>query len=59
VVQPEDIPAITEAIARWLSLPAEERATFAARAARYMHEHLSMAAAIERRIRLWTERMPA
>jgi glycosyltransferase involved in cell wall biosynthesis len=59
VVPPEDILAITDAIARWLSLTAEERAAFAARAARYMHEHLSMAAAIERRIRLWAERMPA
>ena len=59
VVEPADVPAITDAIARWLSLAADERAAFAARAARYMHDELSMAAAIERRLRLWTERMPA
>jgi glycosyltransferase involved in cell wall biosynthesis len=59
VVEPADLPAITDAIARWLSLPASEREAFASRSARYMHEHLSMAAAIERRIRLWAERMPA
>ena len=58
VVQPEDIPAIGDAIARWLSLAAGERAAFAERAARYMHAQLSMAAAIERRMRLWAERMP-
>jgi glycosyltransferase involved in cell wall biosynthesis len=59
VVEPADLPAITDAIAHWLSLAAGEREAFAARAARYMHERLSMAAAIERRIRLWAERMPA
>jgi glycosyltransferase involved in cell wall biosynthesis len=59
VVEPTDVPAITDSIGAWLALPEGERAGFATRAFRYMHEHLSMAAAIERRIRLWTERMPA
>ena len=51
--------AVYAAPSYWLSLTAGEREAFAARAARYMHERLSMAAAIERRIRLWAERMPA
>jgi glycosyltransferase involved in cell wall biosynthesis len=59
VVAPDDIDAITAAIDHWLALPPAERDAFAARAHRYMHEHLSMAAAIERRMRLWAERMPA
>jgi glycosyltransferase involved in cell wall biosynthesis len=59
VVEPTDLPAITGSIAHWLALSAGEREAFAARTARYMHEQLSMAAAIERRIRLWAERMPA
>ncbi len=59
VVEPADIDAITRALERWLALAPAERDAFAARAARYMHEQLSMAAAIERRMRLWAERMPA
>jgi glycosyltransferase involved in cell wall biosynthesis len=59
VVEPEDEGAITEALARWLALAPAERDAFAARAARYMHERLSMAAAIDRRLRLWGERMQA
>lgn len=59
VVPPEDVPAIADAIAGWLARPAAERDAFATRAAAYMHEHLSMAAAIARRLRLWGERMPA
>jgi glycosyltransferase involved in cell wall biosynthesis len=59
VVEPNDIEAITREIERWLALGPVERDAFAERAARYMHEHLSMAAAIERRLRLWAERMPA
>jgi glycosyltransferase involved in cell wall biosynthesis len=59
VVEPRDLDAITAALDAWLSLPSAERDAFAARAARYMHEHLSMAAAIDRRMRLWAERMPA
>lgn len=59
VVEPRNLDAITAALDAWLSLPPAERDAFAARAAAYMHEHLSMAAAIERRLRLWAERMPA
>ncbi len=59
VVEPKDIDAITRALERWLTLAPDERDAFATRSARYMHEHLSMAAAIERRLRLWSERMPA
>jgi glycosyltransferase involved in cell wall biosynthesis len=59
VVEPADLAAITDALAAWLARPAGERDAFAARAAGYMHEHLSMAAAIDRRLRLWAERMPA
>jgi glycosyltransferase involved in cell wall biosynthesis len=58
VVEPGDLSAITAALARWLALAPVERDAFAARAARYMHEHLSMAVAIDRRLRLWSERMP-
>jgi len=59
VVAPEDVDAITAALERWLALGPAEREAFAKRAAAYMHEHLSMAAAIDRRLRLWSERMPA
>jgi glycosyltransferase involved in cell wall biosynthesis len=59
VVPPEDVPAIADAIGAWLAKPAAERDAFAARAGAYMHENLSMAAAIARRLRLWGERMPA
>ena len=59
VVPPEDIRAIADAIGAWLAKPAAERNAFAAKAAAYMHENLSMAAAIARRLRLWGERMPA
>jgi glycosyltransferase involved in cell wall biosynthesis len=59
VVESEDLGAITQAIERWLALRPAEREAFSARAARYMHERLSMAAAIEQRICLWTERMQA
>jgi glycosyltransferase involved in cell wall biosynthesis len=59
VVEPDDIDAIAQALERWLALAPAERDAFAARAARYMHEHLSMAVAIDRRLRLWSERMPA
>jgi len=59
VVEPGDIDAITEALAHWLALAPAERDAFAARTARYMHEHLSMAVAIDRRLRLWSERMTA
>ena len=59
MVEPTDIDGITRALERWLTLAPAERDAFATRAARYMHEHLSMAAAIERRLRLWSERMPA
>jgi glycosyltransferase involved in cell wall biosynthesis len=58
VVPPRDIDAITAALEHWLALAPAERDAFAARAARYMHEHLSMAVAIDRRLRLWSERMP-
>jgi glycosyltransferase involved in cell wall biosynthesis len=59
VVEPEDLDAITAALERWLALAPAEREAFAKRAAAYMHEHLSMAAAIERRLQLWAERMRA
>jgi len=59
VVEPEDLDAITAAIERWLALTPAERDAFAARAARYMHERLSMSAAVDQRLRLWTERMQA
>jgi glycosyltransferase involved in cell wall biosynthesis len=59
VVPPEDIEAIARAIGSWLAKPAGERDAFAARAGAYMHENLSMAAAIARRLQLWGERMPA
>jgi glycosyltransferase involved in cell wall biosynthesis len=59
VVEPEDLDAITAALERWLALAPAEREAFAKRAAAYMHEHLSMAAAIDRRLRLWAERMRA
>ncbi|MEN8162460.1 MAG: glycosyltransferase family 4 protein [Myxococcota bacterium] len=59
VVPPEDIDGITDAIGAWLDAPAAEREAFANRTAAYMHEHLSMAAAIARRLRLWGERVPA
>jgi glycosyltransferase involved in cell wall biosynthesis len=59
VVEPEDLAALTAALARWLALPPAEREAFAKRAAAYMHEHLSMAAALDRRLRLWAERMRA
>jgi glycosyltransferase involved in cell wall biosynthesis len=59
VVEPRDLDAITRALAGWLALGPAEREAFEARAARYMHEHLSMAAAIDKRLRLWGERMRA
>jgi len=59
VVEPDDLGAITQALGRWLALEPEEREAFATRTARYMHEQLSMAAAIDRRLRLWAERMRA
>jgi glycosyltransferase involved in cell wall biosynthesis len=59
VVEPEDVDAVTAALERWLALAPAEREVFAKRAAAYMHEHLSMAAAIDRRLRLWAERMRA
>jgi len=58
VVDPTDIPAITRAIAAWLAQPDLERVAFAERTGAYMHEHLSMANAIARRLRLWGARMP-
>ena len=42
---------------RWLSLPGNERATFAARASRYAAERLSVAQAVARRLALWDERL--
>jgi glycosyltransferase involved in cell wall biosynthesis len=57
VVQPSDIGAVAQALDRWLSVPLSERDAFAQRAALYMHENLSMARAIERRLQLWAERM--
>jgi glycosyltransferase involved in cell wall biosynthesis len=57
VVDPDDIEAISDALARWLGLTPSERAAFEQRAADYMARHLSMAAVIERRIDLWGERM--
>jgi hypothetical protein len=59
VVEPEDLGAIKAALQHWLALAPAEREAFAKRAAAYMHEHLSMAAAIDRRLRLWAERMRA
>jgi glycosyltransferase involved in cell wall biosynthesis len=59
VVEPEDLGAITAALERWLALAPAEREAFAKRTHAYMHEHLSMAAAIDRRLRLWAERMRA
>jgi len=59
VVEPGDLDGITRALEHWLERPAAERDAFATRAARYMHEHLSMAAAVDRRLRLWSERMRA
>lgn len=58
VVEPGDIDAIAVALDAWLARAPAERDAFAARAAAYMHEHLSMAAAIDRRMWLWAERMP-
>jgi glycosyltransferase involved in cell wall biosynthesis len=59
VVEPRDLDAITRELERWLALGPGERDAFARRAATYMHERLSMAAAIERRLALWAERMQA
>lgn len=57
VVEPDDIEAITEALAHWLDLSVAQREAFGRRAASYMDEHLSMAAVVRRRFELWAERM--
>jgi glycosyltransferase involved in cell wall biosynthesis len=57
VVEPEDIEAISDALAHWLDVGSSERETFGLRAAHYMEEHLSMRAVVRRRFELWADRM--
>lgn len=57
IVQPDDLQGITARLDRWLSLQGDEREQFTQRAAQYMHEHLSIAAAVAQRFKIWSERM--
>jgi glycosyltransferase involved in cell wall biosynthesis len=57
LVRHDDADAIVAELDRWLSLPGNERATFAARASRYAAERLSVAQAVARRLALWDERL--
>ncbi|MGE5251971.1 MAG: glycosyltransferase family 4 protein [Bacteroidota bacterium] len=58
IVPPADLEAITGALERWLSLGPDERERFCARATAYMRQNLSIEAAIERRLDLWSEKLP-
>ena len=56
-VQPTDLKAIAVELERWLSINGDERAQFEKRAVCYVGENLSMEAAINRRLDLWSERL--
>jgi len=57
VVQPTDIDTIANEIDRWLSLTSEQRESFSRKTVEYMRTHLSMEAAVSKRINLWSERL--
>jgi len=55
IVDPSDSFQVERAVRQWLTTSSEERRDFAARARRFVHEHLSYAAAVQRRLALWSE----
>lgn len=58
LVQPTDQDGIAAALEEWLSLPPQAREQFSAMSSRYVRDHLSVEAAIERRLVLWSEQIP-
>jgi glycosyltransferase involved in cell wall biosynthesis len=54
IAQPTDLDAITHALDAWLSRSSDERQAFSERTARYMREHMSIEAAVARRLELWS-----
>lgn len=57
IVPPTDLAAISAAIDGWLRLGAPAREAFAQRASGFVRDRLSMGAAIDRRLELWSERL--
>ncbi|UCC50647.1 MAG: glycosyltransferase [Anaerolineaceae bacterium] len=56
-VQPTDLKALAVELEHWFSIEGDERARFENRAMGYISENLSMEAAINRRLDLWSERL--
>jgi glycosyltransferase involved in cell wall biosynthesis len=59
VVQATDLDGIARALESWLSLSPEAREEFCSRTTRYVRDHLSLEAAIDRRLALWSGKLPA
>jgi glycosyltransferase involved in cell wall biosynthesis len=57
IVPPADLDAITAECDRWLSLNDDERDAFARRATAYVRDHLTVEAAVTKRLELWSERL--
>lgn len=57
VVQPTDIESIASTLDHWLSYTSEKQEEFSKKAFEYMRTHLSMEAAVSKRINLWNERL--
>lgn len=57
VVQPTDLEAIAHELDRWLSFTVEERREFSRQTAQYMQDNLSIDAAVNRRLDLWSEQL--
>ena len=59
VIQPTDIDALAVDLDRWLSLTSAERDAFSKRMVAYTRAHLSMEAAVAKRIEIWNSRLQA
>jgi glycosyltransferase involved in cell wall biosynthesis len=56
IVDPDDIEQITNAVNKWLSLPAREKEAHCHKAANYARKHLSINEALKDRLEFWNEK---